>query len=248
MNWRVILISFLVVGLVAVIGSALYIRLGPHKRLSQEERQVNDDIAARQASSSKTERETGQREEGLESETQTVASSSQPSPVIKESGAESQTIEEKNIEPQVSVVEDTESKDVSETLSETLTQSPEEEKEAVSISEDAPATENRVMIQRSAISLAVENREPKGVCKRVSIHDGRVYCWVHVINGEGRKIIVRWIAKGQKIWETHLPVGSNNWRTWAYITLRSSMVGLAQADILNDDGEVLQALSFEITG
>lgn len=217
MNRKVFLISLLAVALVAFICSALYVRLRPHKRLSQGNRQVNDDIVARQTSVSKIDEEIEHSEEGLESETQTMASSSEPSPVIIEPGAESQTIEEKNIEPQVSVVEDTESKDVPETLSEALTQSPKEEKQAVSISEDAPARENRVMIQRSAISLAVENREPKGVCKRVSIHDGRVYCWVHVINGKGRKIIVRWIAKGQKIWETHLPVGSNNWRTWAYL-------------------------------
>jgi hypothetical protein len=59
---------------------------------------------------------------------------------------------------------------------------------------------------------------------------------------------VRWIAKGREFWETHLVVGSNNWRTWAYVTLRPGLVGPARVDIVNADGELLHTESFEITG
>jgi hypothetical protein len=104
------------------------------------------------------------------------------------------------------------------------------------------------LIRRSRIALAVENREPIGVRDRVSVREGRVYCWMHVINGKGRRLTVRWIAKGREFWETRLAVGSDNWRTWAYVTLRPSLVGPARVDIVNDDGELLYTESFEITG
>jgi hypothetical protein len=83
--------------------------------------------------------------------------------------------------------------------------------------------------------------------KRVSVRQGRVYCWVHVINCKGAAVTVRWKGKGQRIAEVHLPVGSNSWRTWAYLSLKSGMIGPAQVDIVDENGEILETLSFEIT-
>lgn len=105
---------------------------------------------------------------------------------------------------------------------------------------------NRIFVQRSAIALAVENREPKEIRKRVSTRRGRVYCWVHVINGEGRELIVRWISNGKTLSETPLPIGSNDWRTWTYITPEPNMAGAVQVQILDEDGELLKTEAFEI--
>ncbi|NIM98458.1 MAG: DUF2914 domain-containing protein, partial [candidate division Zixibacteria bacterium] len=112
--------------------------------------------------------------------------------------------------------------------------------------EDDGVRGSRTVIRRSAIALAVENREPKDVRDRFSVGHGRVYWWAQVINGKGGKIVVRWVMKGEKLAETHLPVGSNSWRTWAYITLRPSMIGPVQIQILNEEGELLKTESFEI--
>jgi hypothetical protein len=248
MKPKVFLISLLAVALVAVLCSVLYMRLGPHKRIPQENRQVNDDSAARQASVSKTEAETAQPQEGLESETEIMASNSQPSEVINKSGAESRPIEEKKRDSEVYVEEDTELKDISESVPEAFQQSPGKEKRARATSDETSFKENATMIRRSAITPAVEDREPKGVCEQVSVRDGRVYCWVHVINGKGREIIMRWIANADELWETRLSIGSNNWRTWAYITLRPGMIGPAQVDILDEEGQLLHTESFRITG
>ena len=97
------------------------------------------------------------------------------------------------------------------------------------------------------IALRVKNREPVGLLERVSVRQQRVYCWMHVISGEGEKITVRWVSNGQQIAEAHLPVGSNSWRTWSYITLSPNMIGPAQANIFNEGGELLKSLPFEIT-
>ena len=70
---------------------------------------------------------------------------------------------------------------------------------------------------------------------------------MHVINGKGEKIVVRWISKGQKIAETHLPVGSDSWRTWSYVPLSPGMIGPARVEILDENEKHLKTLSFEIT-
>jgi len=69
---------------------------------------------------------------------------------------------------------------------------------------------------------------------------------MHVIDGQGEEVTVHWIGKGRRIAEVHLPVGSNSWRTWAYISLKPDMIGPAQVEILDENGEILKTLSFEI--
>jgi len=136
---------------------------------------------------------------------------------------------------------------VPEELTEKLQQPSREEMQTVNRSDAVPAPGNRPVVGRSAIALGVKDREPVKVSERVSIAEQRVYCWLHVIDGEGEEITVRWISKGKRIGETHLPVGSNSWRTWSYITLSPNMVGPAWAEILDRHSELLKTLSFEIT-
>jgi hypothetical protein len=122
-----------------------------------------------------------------------------------------------------------------------------EQIQAATVGEDTPARVDRPVIRRSAIALGVEKREPIGVTQRVSVSQQGVYCWMHVINGQGEKVTVRWMRKRNKITETHLPVGSNSWRTWAYVSLGPSMIGPAQVEIRDENGEILETLPFEIT-
>lgn len=122
-----------------------------------------------------------------------------------------------------------------------------EQIQAATVVEDTPARVDCPVIRRSAIALGVEKREPIGVTQRVSVSQQRVYCWMHVINGQGEKVTVRWMRKRNKITETHLPIGSNSWRTWSYHSLRPSMIGPARAEIRDENGEILETLPFEIT-
>lgn len=239
MNRKNILIILAATFLTVVIGYTLYFSVGLYMRRSKENSQLENGIATRQASRSEMAMETRQPEENAQSVRETAVSSlstqTMPSlenglemqrpPKSKESVAESQTIQDKSQGLRPSRVEEPESKEFSKT---------------------SPRT-NRAVIERSAIALGVENREPIGVSQRVSIRQQRIYYWMHVINGQGRRIAVRWIRKGQKTTETHLPVGSNSWRTWAYAALIPSMVGPARAEILDEGGKLLKTLSFEIT-
>jgi hypothetical protein len=113
--------------------------------------------------------------------------------------------------------------------------------------ETQAARSARLVIERSAIALGMEGREPAGISDRVSVLQKKVYCWIHVINGKGDTITVRWLMNGGRVRvRARLPVGSDYWRTWSYITLKPSMIGPAQVEILSD-GELLETMTFEVT-
>ncbi len=214
--------------LAVMIGYTRYFHSGPNKRLAEESRELKDDRSARQASD------------------KNLAYSELPG-VIGESGAEFQTMQDKPQGSQPSGAQEPDSKEVPQTSAKGFAHPSRNHTRAVAASEKVPATVNRALIRRSAIALGVQNREPIGISHRVSVRQERVYCWMHVINGQGVKLTVRWIGKGRRIAEVHLPVGSDSWRTWAYISLEAGMVGPAQVEILDDNGEILKTLSFEIT-
>jgi hypothetical protein len=114
------------------------------------------------------------------------------------------------------------------------------------VGETQVARSGRLVIERSAIALTVEGRKPTGISDRFSVLQKKVYCWIHVINGKGDTITVRWLMNGQEPSYVHLPVGSDSWRTWSYITLKPSMIGPAEVEILSD-GELLETMTFEVT-
>ena len=266
MNWnRLLLIIFAVVGLAALGGYTLYDHLE-----YQEERKVREEVAAKHEFKAGTDERITQAEVGIKEENQTVASvpfeqmglipenesgthhfvavptESKPLKLKEVSGTESETMLESE------VLESSGRADLglaqgSEPPMEPLPESTEEEA-TTAAGEDERASVNLTTVQRSAIALAVEDREPQGVSDRVSVRQRKVYCWIHVKDGKGKNVIIRWVANGKTLWETSLRVGSNDWRTWAYITLRPSMIGQAQADILSEDGQLLKTESFEITG
>ena len=257
--------------LAVVIGCALYFYLGSQKGPSEENRELKVDIAAREAPASRTEDVTEKPIEDVKANKETVAAYrsgeaggdgegesgnqkppdtlavSQPSRLIQEPGAESQTTKRKPSDSQLSLGKEPESEGVSETPAVVSAHPSGEQIQAATVGEDTPARVDRPVIRRSAIALGVEKREPIGVTQRVSVSQQRVYCWMRVINGQGEKVTVRWMRKRNKITETHLPVGSNSWRTWAYVSLGPSMIGPAQVEIRDENGEILETLPFEIT-
>jgi hypothetical protein len=257
--------------LAVVIGCALYFSLGSQKGPSEESRESKVVIAARGAPASKAE-DVGEKPiEDVSPDKETAAVSpsreargdqggesgnqkspdtlavSQPSRVIQEPGAESQTTEEKPSDSQLSEGKELESQESSETPAVGSVHPSGEQIQALTVRGDTSARVDRPVIRRSAIALGVETREPTGVCQQVSVTQGRVYCWMHVNNGKGEKVTVRWIRKGQRATDTRLPVGSNSWRTWAHVSLAPGMIGPARVEILDENGELLKTLSFEVT-
>lgn len=229
--------------LAVMIGYTRYFQSVPNKRLA-EEKNIRPEketlVSARSSQAGFT------QENDIQKLPKDLASSQLPG-VISESGAEFQTIQDKPRGSQPSRVLEPEVKEVSETPAKGFAHPSRQQIRAVGDSESVPARVTRALIRRSAIALDVENREPINISQQVSVRQERVYCWMHVIDGQGVKVTVRWIGRGRRIAEDHLPVGSNSWRTWAYISLKPSMIGPAQVEILDENGEILKTLSFEIT-
>ena len=264
------LLVFAVASLIEVIVYSQYFRSRPERRHVGENRQLESDMSGNQAPASKMEAGLKPPEEGAPSDKETVLpvlpgravfskgrdvrepsteiANSRPSAIISESRGESEIIHDVSGDPEQAKLEDQEWGEVSRTEAEVFLPSSGKRIQATVVSTDAPPRVNRPAIRRSTIALGVEGREPVGMSKRVSVRQGRVYCWIHVINCKGGAVIVRWIGeKGKRIADVHLRVGSNSWRTWSYLSLRPSMIGPAQVEIRDENGEILETLSFEIT-
>jgi hypothetical protein len=267
-NLLIILAALIIV--VAIIDYFLYLDVTRNKRLSQEKRHLKVDLEEKQVSESTVVEAPRQLEEGEESKADGVASNDTNPPEVgqgngqkTEQGSGSPTmpsvsemtekpeaeVQNAETEPQLlqaSSVEDAEPNQVSETPAEVSPRPIDEETPTMASIETEPVSARRTFIQRPAIALAVENREPKGISKRVSVLHQKVYCWLRVINGKGGDVTVRWFTEGPGPFVAYLPVGSDDWRTWSYLTLTPRMIGPARVEILRD-GELLETLFFEIT-
>jgi hypothetical protein len=254
----------------AIIGYFQYFRSGLDRGPLTENQQLKGDISARGASSFKTgagveslkegtrpEKEKGwslgysrteSNQEGDTREPPKDLDASRLSRVNGESAVESMTTQDTSEGPRLSRLEERESREVSKKIqAEVSPHSSGQRIQAEAVIAGTPPGVSRPEIRRSAIALGVKDREPVGISQRVSVRQGRVYCWMYLVRGQGGTVTVRWTGKGQRIAEVHLPVGSNSWRTWAYLSLESGMIGPAQVDILDEHGEILETLSFEIT-
>lgn len=264
------LLVFAFVSLVGVIVYSQFFRLRPERGDVGENRQIESDVSGYQAPTSKMEAGLKPPEEGPSSDKETVLpglpgravfnqggdvrepsteiANSRPSAIISESHGESETIQDASGDPEQVRLEGQESGEISRKEGEVLLPSSGKQIQAKVVGTDRPPRVSHPAIRRSTIALGVEGREPVGMSKRVSIRQGRVYCWIHVINCKGGAVIVRWIGeKGKRIADVHLRVGSNSWRTWSYLSLRPSMIGPAQVEIRDENGEILETLSFKIT-
>jgi hypothetical protein len=264
------LLVFAVASLVGVIVYSQYFRSRPERRHVGENRQLESDMSGDQAPTSKMEAGLKPPQEGAPSDKETVLpvlpgravfskgrdvrepsteiANSRPAAIISESRGESEIIQDASGDPEQARLEGQESGEISRTEAEGFLPSSGKRIQPTVIGKDRPPRVSRPAIRRSTIALGVEGREPVGMSKRVSVSQGRVYCWMHVINGKGEAIIVRWIGeKGKRIADVDLRVGSNSWRTWSYLSLRPSMIGSAQVEIRDENGEILETLSFEIT-
>jgi len=248
------LIAVAVAFLAGVIVSAVYFYFGPSTGPSAIRQPLGGDIGTKQAPESKAQEEIARLKATLEeTEAQLAKKTASVEDLQTKMEALRQEIASNKTRKETVVAAADrrrqgvrESRREAETPAEGLAHPSGRAMRTVATGESVPAEADRAMINRSAIALEVKDREPVGICERVSIDQQRVYCWMQVLNGQGGELTVRWMSKGQKIGEAHLPVGSNSWRTWSYITLSPRMIGPAQVQIIDENARVLKTLSFEI--
>lgn len=94
----------------------------------------------------------------------------------------------------------------------------------------------------------VEGREPVGCGERFTAQEDRVWVWTSVANqGEPTTVEMVWKKDGQERQRMSLEVGrSPGWRTWGYHTMRRGDVGAWTVEVLDAQGALLGATSFEV--
>lgn len=93
---------------------------------------------------------------------------------------------------------------------------------------------------------SVKDRNPESKGASFSTADGKVFCWMRVVNGQGSKVRCVWTLNGKKFEGVWLEIGSPSWRTWASKRLDSSMRGSCKVEIEAEGGGVIGSAAFEV--
>lgn len=104
-------------------------------------------------------------------------------------------------------------------------------------------------INRVVLAKTLVGRRPEGEGTSFTVADGRVYCYVDANNAKGPDRIISVVFKrGARVFSrAKLRVGKGrSWRTWAYLTLRSGLVGGWSCSVYNDQQKLLGAVEFQV--
>ncbi len=115
-----------------------------------------------------------------------------------------------------------------------------------SVSRPATKGSSSLRVDGVTVCRAVKNRMPEGAGSRFDASAGKIFCWVRVVNGQGRKIRHVWTIDGKRTTGVWLDVGSPWWRTWGSKKIDGSMRGNAKVEIESDDGRILGSATFRI--
>ncbi len=111
-------------------------------------------------------------------------------------------------------------------------------------------SQGRVTVVESALGLGVRDRQPHDVGTRFDLGDRQVTAWVKVSNsGPPSHVTMVWRKGEQEGWRIDLKVGtSTGWRTWSRKTIRSWDAGDWTVDVFDDDGVLIDQLTFVVDG
>jgi hypothetical protein len=104
------------------------------------------------------------------------------------------------------------------------------------------------VIEKLAVCTGVKDRNPVGETTSVAADANRVYCWMRVTGGSGKKVRPMWTLNGKSYPGAWLPIGSNSYRTWTTKRIDASNVGAAKLEIQDEKGRVLATQEFAVVG
>ncbi|MEK7467777.1 MAG: DUF2914 domain-containing protein [Planctomycetota bacterium] len=104
------------------------------------------------------------------------------------------------------------------------------------------------VIERLAVCLGVKDRNPVGETTTVKSDASRVYCWMRVTGGTGKKVRPMWTLNGKSFPGAWMTIGSNSYRTWTAKKIDATSVGAAKLEIQDEKGRVLATQEFAVVG
>lgn len=95
------------------------------------------------------------------------------------------------------------------------------------------------------VATAIVDRMPEGTGTQFPADVGQLYVWSRVMDAAGTSITHVWIH-GDTRYPIVLEIGGSPWRTWSSKTITPDMAGEWQVEIHDQDGVMLQTLSFTV--
>lgn len=95
------------------------------------------------------------------------------------------------------------------------------------------------------IATRIVDRMPEGAGTEFPLDVGELHCWSRVTDGAGETIQHVWIY-GENEFPVSLEVGGSPWRTWSSKAIPAEWSGEWRVEIRDEDGNVLDTLSFTV--
>ncbi len=111
---------------------------------------------------------------------------------------------------------------------------------------EAPIPKGSPVVEKLAVCLGVKDRNPVNETTSVSTKTSRIYCWMRLSSGSGRKVRPVWTLNGKSTTGAWITIGSNAFRTWTTKRIDASSVGQAKLEIQDEKGSVLATKEFAV--
>ena len=109
--------------------------------------------------------------------------------------------------------------------------------------QEAPA----LMVESAAICEDVVDREPVGAGNSFSVSVGRLFCFTKIVGaGTDADITHAWYFGDIERARVVLTVKSSSWRTYSSKILQAHEIGPWHVDVLDESGNVLDTIDFEV--
>ncbi|MCE9583661.1 MAG: DUF2914 domain-containing protein [Planctomycetes bacterium] len=110
-----------------------------------------------------------------------------------------------------------------------------------------PLIKGAPVVEKLTVCLGVKDRNPIGETASVPANANRVYCWLRVSGGTGKKVRPVWTLNGKSYPGSWMSIGTNSFRSWTTKHIDASNVGAAKLEIQDDKGRVLAQQDFAVT-
>lgn len=110
----------------------------------------------------------------------------------------------------------------------------------------APAdpTSNAGTIARSALTTAVDNREPVDSINKLTTENEKIYYFTELKDMEGQQVTHRWEYNGKVMAEVPFKVGGSRWRVYSSKKLDSDWQGEWKVSVIDANGGTLGVNTF----
>jgi hypothetical protein len=112
-----------------------------------------------------------------------------------------------------------------------------------------PGQASPLHVSNAVVATSVVDREPVGAGEAFGPNVGELYFHM-IVEGDFREATLEhvWIRNGQEVARVPLTVRGPRWRTWSSKAIPSDWTGEWQVQVVDPEGEVLDAVSFTVGG